>query len=88
VKEISIEFIANYLRIHDSGNPQRPMNQFFEKSVPRVQIPAPEKPMPDYQAMTDQELLTLYRSPRVRYEDRMIIRGVLNKRRVKVEKTL
>jgi len=85
VREILIDFIANYVRIHDPGNPQRPMNQFFEKSVPRVQIPAPDKPMPDYWHMTDPELAALYKSPRTPFSHRQIIRAVLNKRRIKVE---
>jgi len=80
------DWVTSYVRIHGTIlNPQRPMNGFLEKSVPRVQVPAPDKPMPDYWHMTDQELITLYKSPRTRFTDRMIIRAVLNKRTIKVE---
>jgi len=80
------DWILNYVRIHGTIlNPQRPMNGFLEKSGNRVQVPAPDKPMPDYWHMTDQELQALYKSPRTRFADRMIIRAVLDKRRIKVE---
>ena len=80
------EWITNYVRIHGTIlNPQRPMNGFLEKSGPRVQVPAPDKPMPDYWHMTDQELVALYKSPRTPFSHRIIIRAVINKRRIKVE---
>ena len=80
------EWITNYVRIHGTIlNPQRPMNGFLEKSGNRVQVPAPDKPMPDYWHMTDQELVALYKSPRTPFSDRTIIRSILNKRRIKVE---
>ena len=80
------DWILNYVRIHGTIlNPQRPMNGFLEKSGNRVQVPAPDKPMPDYWHMTDQELVALYKSPRTPFSDRMIIRAVINKRRIKVE---
>jgi len=80
------EWILNYVRIHGTIlNPQRPMNGFLEKSGNRVQVPAPDKPMPDYWHMTDQELVALYKSPRTPFSDRTIIRSILNKRRIKVE---
>jgi len=80
------EWITNYVRIHGTIlNPQRPMNGFLEKSGNRVQVPAPDKPMPDYWHMTDQELIALYKSPRTPFSDRVIIRSVLNKRKIKVE---
>jgi len=80
------EWITNYVRIHGTIlNPQRPMNGFLGKSGNRVQVPAPDKPMPDYWHMTDQELIALYKSPRTPFSDRTIIRSVLNKRKIKVE---
>jgi len=58
------DWILNYVRIHGTIlNPQRPMNGFLKKSGNRVQVPAPDKPMPDYWHMTDQELLALYKHP-------------------------
>jgi len=83
--QILIDFVANYVRIHEPGNPQWPLPRFFEKSGNQVQVPAPDKPMPDYWHMTDQELVTLYKSPRTPFSHRIIIRAVLNKRRIKVE---
>jgi len=49
------DWITNYVRIHETIlNPQRPMNGFLQKSLPRVQVPAPDKRMPDYRHMADQ----------------------------------
>jgi len=80
------DWITNYVRIHGTIlNPQRPMNGFLEKGVPRVQVPVPDRPMPDHWHMTDQELVSMYKSPRTRFTDRMIIRAVLDKRRIKVK---
>jgi len=86
VSEKIRDWILNYVRIHGTiMNPQRPMNGFLEKSGNRVQVPAPDKPMPDYWHMTDRELVALYKSPRTPFGDRTIIRSILNKRRIKVE---
>jgi len=86
--QILVDFIANYVRIHDPGNPQRPMNQFFEKSAVPAEKPSPDKPMPDYANMTDQELLALIKRPwGISYGDRQVILGVLKRRKVKVEET-
>jgi len=51
------------VRIHDPGNPQWPINRFFEKSEVQVEKPSPDKPMPDYANMTDHELLALIKRP-------------------------
>ena len=82
--QILTEFISNYVRIHEPGNPQWPINRFFEKSEVQVEKPSPDKPMPDYQNMTDRELLTLIKRPwGISYGDRQIIASILNYRRVK-----
>jgi len=82
--QILIDFVANYVRIHEPGNPQWPLPRFFENSR-KPTVPTPGKPMPDYWHMTDQELQALYKSPRTPFSDRIIIRSVLNKRKIKVE---
>ena len=35
--QILIDFVANYVRIHEPGNPQWPINRFFEKSEANVE---------------------------------------------------
>ena len=77
------DFIENYVRIHEPGNPQWTMERFSEKSQKPREVPAPEKPMPDYQHMTDQELLKLYTHPwKASHGDRQIIRSILDHRKV------
>jgi len=46
---ILVDFIGNYVRIHEPGNPQWPLPRFIEKSDARVEKPSQDKPMPDYQ---------------------------------------
>jgi len=83
--QILIDFITNYVRIHELGNPQWPLPRFFEKSEVPAEKPSPDKPMPDYANMTDQELLALIKRPReIPYGDRQIIASILNHRRVKL----
>jgi len=68
MSEKILDFISNYVRIHEPGNPQWT-----------------DKPMPDYQHMTDQELLQLYTHPwKASHGDRQIIRHILDHRKVKV----
>jgi len=85
MSEKILGFISNYVRIHEPGNPQWTMERFSERSQETTEVPAPEKPMPDYQHMTDQELLQLYTHPwKASHGDRMIIRHILDHRKVKV----
>jgi len=87
--QILTEFISNYVRIHEPGNPQWPINRFFEKSEVQVEKSSADKPMPDYANMTDQELLALIKRPwGISYGDRQVILGVLKRRKLKVEETL
>jgi len=79
--QIITEFISNYVRIHEPGNPQWPINRFFEKSEVSAEKPSPDKPMPDYWHMSDQELLSLYGHPwKISHGDRTVIRYILNNR--------
>jgi len=87
--EILTEFISNYVRVHEPGNPQWPINRFFEKSEVQVEKPSQDKPMPDYQHMTDHELLALIKRPwGISYGDRQVILGILKRRKVKLGETL
>ena len=78
--EILNEFITNYVRIHEPGNPQWPLDRFQERS--QESTPSLAKPAPDYTKMTDCELLDLLREPpwRVGDFDRMYIRFILKRR--------
>jgi len=74
------EFVANYVRIHEPGNPQWPLDRFQE----RFSEPSPSlgRPAPDYTKMTGCELLDLLREPlwRLGDFDRMHIRFILKRR--------
>ena len=83
--EILNEFVANYVRIHEPGNPQWPINRFLEKS--KEALPGPEQPTSDYAAMTDEELLKLLQGPQWKLSDfdRMHIKHILKLRSIKAE---
>jgi len=78
--EILNEFIANYVRIHEPGNPQWPLDRFQER--PQEQPPSSGKPMPDYAKMTDQELLRLLGGPTWKLGgfERMLVKHILKRR--------
>jgi len=75
------DWIANYVRIHEPGNPQWSMDRFFEEKELQVQIPPDsERSLPDYSHMTDEELLRRHNYSLTSYGDKMIIASILKRR--------
>lgn len=73
------DFVTNYVKVHEPGNPQWPLNRWLE-APPRMAAPDPAQPMPDYAHMTDEQLRKLYGHPRTPASDRAIITFFMKKR--------
>jgi len=83
--QILNEFMANYVRIHEPGNPQWSLDRWKTAEVPKLNS---EEPMPDYRAWSDEQLLALWKHPhklRDKHGDRQIIAHILKKRGLRAE---